>query len=257
MIVVVVLLALSAGKIFSLLKNRISSVKNGETPQTMQATQAERVVMQTDDGVDIIGDWYPVEGGKQAGILLHAMPEDRKSFVGLAHALNKQGLSALAIDLRGHGESVNSLKGKLDYRKFSDNDHQQSIFDVQSARKFLEGKGFAKDAQFLIGASVGANLAMKYAAENKAVKAVIALSPGINYRGIETETLPYEDVASKIFLIAAQDDAYSAQTIQELQKKNESFTVKLYTSGGHGTDLLKNQSDLTTFILNFLKDKLI
>ncbi|KKS19101.1 MAG: hypothetical protein UU76_C0006G0010 [Parcubacteria group bacterium GW2011_GWC1_41_7] len=256
-IMVLVFLVWGAGKVFSSLKNNVSSSKKSETPQAMQKTDPERVIIQTEDGVDIVGDWYSVEGGKQVGILLHAMPENRKSFSDFARALNQQGLSALAIDLRGHGESTNSLQGSLNYKKFSENNHQQSIFDVQAASIFLEGKGYAKDMQFLVGASVGANFAMKYASENKAVKAVVALSPGLNYRGIETETLPYDNVAQKMFLVAAQDDVYAVQTVQVLQKKNETFTIKIYTSGGHGTALLKNQPDLTILILNFLKDKLI
>ena len=81
------------------------------------------------------------------------MPETRSSWTSLSAELNKDGLATLAIDLRGHGEStrqsaVNSqqseTENKMDYKKFSDQEHQASRLDVDAAMNFLKSKGFAE-----------------------------------------------------------------------------------------------------------------
>ncbi|MDZ4296063.1 MAG: alpha/beta fold hydrolase, partial [Patescibacteria group bacterium] len=86
---------------------------------------AERVTFSTADGVAIVGDHYAGPTGlSPAVVLLHMLPAERASWAGLARALQAEGFQALAIDLRGHGESVHQhLNGSppavLDYKKFS------------------------------------------------------------------------------------------------------------------------------------------
>src|SRR5207245_1856203 len=96
-------------------------------------------------------------------LLLHMMPAVKESWQELAKALNEAGLSALAIDFRGHGESVSKSDGtRLNYKDFADEQQQAKILDVRGAMEWLRARG-AQDSQIaVIGASIGANLALQY-----------------------------------------------------------------------------------------------
>src|SRR3989338_5627500 len=96
----------------------------------------ERVSLKTSDNVDIVGDYYASQRWRGI-LLLHMMPADRQSWSGLAIELSKAGVDVLAIDLRGHGESAGGPEGYLD---FSDDEHQQSILDVEAAVDFLRSE---------------------------------------------------------------------------------------------------------------------
>lgn len=207
----------------------------------------------TDDGVRIAADYRRAEGN-YAAILLHMMPADRKSYRGIAAKLENNGISSLAIDLRGHGESSGGPTG---YENFSDEDHQKSIKDVEAASKFLAEKGFDKAHQFLVGASIGANLALQFLVENEEVPAAVLLSPGLDYRGIKTEPLITRVGKGKFLLIAAsEDDAGRADMARELYNKvpqGANATLLVYKNAGHGTAMFgKETPDLEEEIIRFL-----
>src|SRR3989344_931611 len=100
----------------------------------------EKVSFLTEDGVTVVGDYYE-GGGEKAVLLLHMMPATRASWIAFANKLVAEGWSALAIDLRGHGESVSVPGGALDYKTFSDAEHQASIADVESGIEYLTKRG--------------------------------------------------------------------------------------------------------------------
>ena len=219
--------------------------------------QMEKIILNTDDGVEIVGDYYPVVGSKFAGILLHMMPATRKSYTEVSRVLNEAGWSVLSIDLRGHGESINSSRGKLNYEKFTDKEHQGSIFDISSASNFLKSKGFAVDSQFLIGASIGANLSLKFLSENKDIKTAILISPGLNYKGILTEPLMSNEISNKVLLVSSTGDVDSYGAVKLLKEKYQNSELMIFAGEGHGTDIFKNYKDSTDKVVNWLKGKLI
>ncbi len=213
------------------------------------------VSFETEDGVKIVADYYQAPNSKFAGILIHMMPSDRKSFVNLAKKLQEAGYSALAIDLRGHGESINSTKGFLNYKNFTDDEHQASIYDIKAASEFLKKEGFPIENQFLIGASIGANLSLQFLFQNQLIKAVVLLSPGINYRGIKIEEFLKKDFENKILVIIGRNDLQSITSLDLFKKLTPSSTIYILDSQAHGTDLL--DSDLIEKIIVFLKEKLL
>ncbi len=214
----------------------------------------ERINLRTADDVNIAGDHYRGEAGSPGVLMLHMMPADKKSWAGFAKKLNEAGFGALAIDLRGHGESEGGPDG---YRDFSDAEHQKSIEDVRAAVGFMTAEKHSKI--FLAGASIGANLVLQYLAESDGVSAAVLLSAGLNYKGIET--LP---LAKKIrpeqgaFFIAAKDDVRSGGAADEMSQNiydtaNCRKKIKIYDVGGHGTDLFSAHSELMDDIINWLK----
>lgn len=216
----------------------------------------ERITFQTSDGVTIVGDWAKPDNAKKAALLLHMMPASRQSFEPLSKELNKIGIATLAIDLRGHGESVEQSGKQLDYKNFSDSDHQASRLDVDGALNFLKSKGFNENAIAAIGASIGANLALDAMQRYSGIARGVLLSPGFDYRGVKTTPamkglLPTQ----KVWIFAAEGDAYSADSSVKLQQmQKETATVTIFGNGAHGTNLFKQEKNLIPNIIKFLQD---
>ncbi len=229
----------------------------------------KKIDFETTDGVRISGVWSGAEGAKLVCLLLHMMPAAKESWSPFQNKLKIAGISSLAVDFRGHGESVkkfqiSDLKFQnnkeyivLNYKKFSDAEHQAKIHDVEAAAEWIMRQGIKQDDLTVIGASIGANLAIQYAAEHPSIKAVIALSPGFDYRGVITMPLVKALRRNQKLLLAASDDdpeAYNAA-----QKLNEislaKTTLKLLVGAGHGTTMLDRDplfmDDLVKWAINF------
>lgn len=213
---------------------------------------ADLVRLKASDGVNIAGDHYKGPAESPGVVLLHMMPSSRKSWEGFARRLNESGFGALAIDLRGHGESDGGPDG---YREYTDIEHQKSIEDLKTAVDFQIKEGHSKI--FLAGASIGANLALQYLAESDKASVGALLSAGLNYRGIETLPLVKKIGRDKgVFFLASKDDRIEgadkmAQTLYDAADCHKE--IKIFDKGGHGTDLFKTHPDLMDEIINWLK----
>jgi pimeloyl-ACP methyl ester carboxylesterase len=216
--------------------------------------EVQKVSFVTKDGVTIVANYYPNKSAKFAGILVHMRPKTKESFDELAKFLQNQGYALLALDLRGHGESTESIKGKLDYNKFSEEEEKGSINDLVSASLFLEKEGYSKDKQFLIGASIGANLSFQFLSENPQVKAIVLISPGLNYRGIILKNFKKEGLGEKIFVISALDDEPAYVAGRTLKSWYQDLNYLELPSGGHGTNLFNSYPDLYEKILVWLRE---
>ncbi len=120
-----------------------------------------------------IDAWYlPAAFRRGAVIFVHGLNgcrgDDAKSpSVALAAGLVDQGLSVLMIDLRGHGSSSGA--------RFAAGEDER--FDVLGAVDWLLAQGYAPGRIGVIGCSLGATTAMRAAAGEPAIGAVVADSP--------------------------------------------------------------------------------
>ena len=216
----------------------------------------EQVAIETTDGVKIAGV-YQAGTAPKGALLLHMMPAAKESWDAFASALHERGYHTLAIDLRGHGESVGGPDG---YRKFDDARHQSSIHDVEAGVQFLAEHGVAPGDLVLIGASIGANLAIEYLAAHPEVREVVALSAGLNYHGVSAEhAIQTLQAGQRIFLVSAEDDlvhgnAEMNRVLAELVPEGVEKKILIYTRAGHGTDMFgKEEPDLDGEILAWLR----
>ena len=208
----------------------------------------ESVSLTTKDSWIIKGDYHA--GNSIKGIiLLPMMNHDRTSYDLLIPKFKQKGYHILAIDMRGHGESTN----KWLWKQFSNPDFAGMENDVAEAKKFLSQKG-VKDF-YIIGASIGANIAMAYADKESSVKKIVLLSAGLDYHGVKTEA-PASQFTRPLFIIASEGDEYSAESSQVLynvsKSKNKAAELKIYPGSLHGTDLFP-VTDLTELIIRFLE----
>jgi len=216
----------------------------------------ERVNLETTDGVRIVGV-YQAGASPKGVLLLHMMPATKESWGAFVHALNERGYHTLAIDLRGHGESDGGPDG---YQEFDDARHRSSIHDVEAGAQFLAERGVAADRFVLIGASIGANLAIEYLAAHPEVRQAVALSAGLNYHGVSAEhAIQMLRAGQRVFLVSAEDDRVAGNAemnrrLAELVLEGVEKKLLIYTSAGHGTDMFgKEAPDLATEIVAWLR----
>jgi len=219
----------------------------------------ERIIFQTEDRVIIVGDYSAPEKPKAAALLLHMMPADRKSWASLSTELEAHDIASLAIDLRGHGESIQKEDQTLNYQQFNDEQHGQSRLDVQAALFYLGKRGFALNQIAVIGASIGANLALQAAVEHPEIPVVVLLSPGEDYRGIATYPLASQLRTEQALLTMASqgDDQESYEAAKHIEQGAACKTKKLltYTSAGHGTNLFLQDKKLPETIASWVEER--
>jgi len=113
-------------------------------------------------------------------------------------------------------------------------------------------QGLGRRDVYLIGSNIGATAAIKVAAREQ-VKAIVALSPGVNIRGL-TAVPDIDRVDEPKLFIAGQNDTQGAQDAQTLyDRAHDPKRIQIVPGNDVGTDLLKgSQGDkVRNFILDF------
>jgi dienelactone hydrolase len=199
----------------------------------------EKITFKTRDGVTITGNYFkPLRKQAPVFILLHMMPATKESWNDFAYIIQKNGYAALAIDLRGHGESTDRNGIKLDYKEFKDEEHRNSMNDIASAKEFLEGQNDVDMSRISIaGASIGANLALWQASIDKDVRLLMLLSPGLNYRGILADELAPK-FKGHVYIVASEGDTKSADSSRKLVNIFPGETkLEIIKGDLHGTNM--------------------
>jgi pimeloyl-ACP methyl ester carboxylesterase len=191
----------------------------------------------------VIGDFYPAPVAPGPGILLlHMYAGSRSDWRDFALDLQRAGFATLAIDLRAHGDTG----GVEDWVLASD--------DVAMAYAWLGAQeGVDGDRLAVVGASIGANLALVEAARDETVDALALLSPGFDYFRVQIQGLIEEYGERPSLLVASEEDAYSAETVRALAAAapGEAELVML-ASAGHGTAMLERDPELAGDLIAFL-----
>lgn len=206
-------------------------------PGSQQPTNpiSEEVSFTTGDGFLIKGTLYKANSTKSV-LLLHMLGSDRNSYKTLGKRLQESGYNALAIDLRGHGQSTAKYGKQETLSSFTEQDFREMVLDAAASSEFLAERN--KTMTAIVGASIGANTAINYAAREPGIKAVVLLSPGENYRGIGSIEAA-QKIKMPVYIVASSEDAYSAGSSRKIASlltgKNE---LNILKGRGHGTDML-------------------
>ena len=212
---------------------------------------SKRVTLTTDDGIGLVASYYP--GRENAVILLHMLNRDRSDWKEFASELNRRGYTVIAPDLRGHGDS------DLNWMSFKDPDFQKMVNDVAAAADYIYRKNEVDiESVYVVGASIGANLAVMYGVTDQNVKKVVMLSPGSTYHGLNPLDAVF-DFNKPILLVYSQRDTYSANSARTMEEmgKAERKMIAYRDSHAHGTDMFAEHDtagdDLEQDIIDFIK----
>jgi dienelactone hydrolase len=213
----------------------------------------------TEDGFIINGKLYSPQTildstePAPAVVLLPMLGHTIETYNPLIPRLIDKGYHVLAINMRGHGSSINTTNGKtITYQTFSTKDWKKLPLDIDAALNYLKTLPQINLAKtILVGASIGANTAIISAAQHAEIKTVVAISPGLNFKGLKPEDYINKTNAD-IYLMAAKDDTYSAQTVEAL--KDNATRYLIYPEGGHGTNMFENIPDSTQTVIKFINN---
>lgn len=218
----------------------------------------KKVILKTEDGVEIHGNYFEAENkDAPAVVLLHMMPALKESWMEFQKKLQKAGFQSLAIDERGHGESILKDREKIDFMDFSDKEQREKILDLEGAIKFFEDLGISAEKISIVGASIGANLALWYQSEHSEIKATILLSPGLSYHGVSTDDKIVKlSENQNIFLASGgEEDQYSQKTIKELYDLAKAKKkIKVFEDAKHGTAIFEKHPEFMDEVIVWLSN---
>lgn len=207
-------------------------------------TTPQRVRFTSADGIELAATYYPT-GRDQSPtlLLLHMLGSDRESWREFALDGQRQGYSSLALDIRGHGESG----GERDFARMDD--------DVDAALTWLGTEtGSDMNNIAILGASIGANLALRAGAAHPELVAVVLLSPGLDYRGITTAEALAGFGGRPLLVVVADGDSYAAESSARLQADAAQGELWRLSGSAHGTTLLNQNRTLSRDILDWLAE---
>ena len=223
-------------------------------PGTVSAW-TQRVTIRTEDGVSLAATWY--ETGVRpapAVILVHMLNKSRHDWDPVAARLAAEGIGALAIDLRGHGESGGAMEGG------ETPDYSALVRDVTAARRYLASRGgdVQQSRVGIAGASIGANLAVLAAAGDPTIASLALLSPSLDYRGLRIEAAIRKYGSRPALLVSSDDDPYATRSVHDLQKAGGGTREAVVLSqAGHGTVMLGRDQDLTRMLVDWFRRTLL
>jgi pimeloyl-ACP methyl ester carboxylesterase len=222
-------------------------------PAISRQPDPNRVTFSSADGVELVGTWLPATGQPDAPavLLVHAFSRDRREWEPFQAALRGRGLSILAIDLRGHGESTRKKGRSISVTPGLLRSPQAFPRDVEAACRWLK----ERTRQIgVFGWQVGANLAVLASANGWADVAVAISASTSNLAEIAggRATRP-----RKTLLIASAGDPGREASAQSLHKDGvEPKKLIIYSGAAHARALLESNKAALDESIAWLADGL-
>jgi dienelactone hydrolase len=153
----------------------------------------------------------------------------------------------------------------LNQQQFTARDFQNMQLDVEAAASWLEEQpGIKKDRIAIAGASVGANVALRYAAMNDDIAAIMLLSPGINYKGVRTDDVITSLGSRPLRIMVSRYDAFafeSSKRLVEIRKEAgqvaDDKELTVCSGNFHGTEMLARVKELPEKMMAWFQQVLL
>ena len=145
----------------------------------------ENITVHAEDGWELSALYEPAENGFYV-ILLHELGKDKDEFAKLENKIKNAGYGFLALDLRGHGGSLNNGDYKAFAKTGTDNEFNQMVRDVTAAIGWLNQKDVPARNIYLAGSGLGANVAAKSLIFNTDIAGIALFTPSLKTRDVLT-----------------------------------------------------------------------
>lgn len=211
----------------------------------------KNVTFASEDGLTLVGTlWTNSTSQKPPLVLVHQFARDRHTYDAFARDAFARGYTVLSFDVRGFGESVVRGTSRISFTNFKENDYRKISHDILSARQFL-----GAETILVVGASIGANSALNYGVLDSSASGLVLLSPGENYKGIDTNSASKKNMVP-LFIVASNEDQYSNESSQRIFDSSKMVDKKLLIlqNAGHGTDMLTRNPSLSKTLLDWLDE---
>ncbi|MGB1252907.1 MAG: alpha/beta hydrolase, partial [Candidatus Promineifilaceae bacterium] len=215
-----------------------------EAPLVEFSAESRTITFNAGDGLELLGTFYPAGGlgPRPTVVLLHMLNSNRTVWEAFASELNANGYNALALDMRGHGETG----GEKNW-EFARADHLMVMGELVN---FPE---VAPQQTVVIGASIGSNIALILGKDMPPlIKTVVLLSPGLDYRGVTTKDAIGAYGDRPILIVASSEDSYSADSARQLADLALNSELIMYDGASHGTNMFGKAPTLSQTLLDWL-----
>jgi len=197
-------------------------------------------------------------------VLLHQKGGTKKDYRDLQLKLANAGFTSIAVNYRGN-ENSGTLEDKHHYLKPDDSDN--SIFqdlwkDAIAGKEFLIKEAHVDpDKIALVGGSIGSSTAVRTLAHDPNFQAVVLLSPGVKYIGIDImeDLKKFPDIPTFItYATKAKNEDFSANMVKNMHPNPKNVVISPIPadfSQGHATNAFKFRPSLMDDIVSFIKKK--
>ena len=195
-------------------------------------------------------------------ILLHSLGYNSQWWGDLPKELLSRGYAVLAIDLRGHGNSIyNSRFAKLSWKNLKNSGYAKYPTDIIAVIDEIKKENTAK--QFfnnwaLVGADIGASAGIIAADKMKSYpEVVVMISPVVETKGVYIPVSVAHLETSDFLAILGTDDTNSADAAGYLSKfAQNQFVTFTSNSKTTGMMMIKNDPGLANFIAEWVSEYL-
>lgn len=189
-------------------------------------------------------------------VLIHMYRHGKESWAPLAGELAARGITSLAIDLRGHGESRTAPDGSDSSARVLDRDPEffnSMHLDAAAALNYLEEeRGLPAQRTALAGASVGCSIAIRTAIEHP-VAGVVVMTPGRDYLGIPTMEHVEKWPGTPLLILTSEEEAgRGANDLYAVLKNRDAELMVFDQEGIHGTNMFGEVDGVERIIADWL-----
>ncbi|HEY9687046.1 MAG TPA: alpha/beta fold hydrolase [Coleofasciculaceae cyanobacterium] len=252
-------------------------------PETMRNLPYEEVIIPMRDRLELYGRLYDpsmkmdgegdtISPGEEEAeytgpkyplvILLHGLNRSHMAWNDLPAQLVQAGYAVYAVDLRGHGKSMRTTKGRrTNWRLLTAQEWQLLPQDINQVITYFQKAQedypeVTGDRVALIGEKLGANVATAAAKKNTSdVQALVLLSPGLVYKGIDASR-GLMGYSHPVLILVGQDEEEAKTTAQHLYNWIEGPKILSVYKTGQGTDILTNSAASSQQIRDWMMDKM-
>lgn len=223
--------------------------------ETENKTTENNVACITEDGFQVEMAVFSPETKMPPGIIfVHGYGRSREVWKGFAEAAFHWGALVVAVDLRGHGNSMRQKGIPLHYRQLPGEGWMEALADIRCAKDTAVKQGAHPDNLAIVGEGLGANLALQYALQDSDIQAVVLLSPGLKLQGVDAEGAIQKLDNCPSLLAASEGDAYAAMSAAALHALAPVFSEHhSWPGNAHGADIMAARPESTDFVLQWLK----
>lgn len=216
----------SAPAVSSVALPRAAPTSTAGAANSVERDRADAVSFTTDDKQLIKGSYYAPKKSKKGHaapsvLILHDAGKSREEMSDLSEYLHKRGFAVLTIDLRGHGDSETE---KVSFEK-ADEKLKESLWalssrDVDAASEFLsDQKSVHSSNMSIVAFGAGASLAVRRAAVDNNVRALVLVSPAPNAFGYNLVNGVSELGGLPTLLMSTADHREESRRLQEAAHK--------------------------------------
>lgn len=221
---------------------------------TTRPAEPQTVTFAARDGVPVTGALHlPEKTPAPAVLLLPMMTRTLHDFDQAGSRLAEAGFAALAIDFRRSGGAKPDGNGE------ESGDLSDLLLDAEAARAYLSARPDIIGTKVgLLGASLGANVAVLVAGNDPSIGSLALLSASAEYRGLRMEQALRKFGSRPALLVASSEDPYALRSARQAVTWGDGpRELRVLSGAGHGTVMLSRDPDLISALVDWFQRTLL